>query len=61
MTENTVILNRTENPDSLELSTPARGGAIKIYGDFSNKEEFQKKIENAIELRKYAGTLIEVA
>ena len=49
------IITKAENPDSLEIGTPAKGGAIKVYGDFSNKDEFQKKIDNAVELRNYAN------
>lgn len=44
-----------ENPDSLEIGTPSKGGAIKIYGDFSKPEEFKKKIDSAVEVRQYAN------
>ena len=40
--------------DSIEVGTPAKGGAIKIYGDSSNKADFQQRIDNMLELRKYA-------
>ena len=43
-----------ENPDSLEIGAPSKGGAIKVYGDFSNPEAFKQKIENAISVRKHA-------
>jgi len=49
------IITKAENPDSLEIGTPAKGGAIKIYGDFNDKDNFQKKIDNAIEMRNYAN------
>ena len=49
------IITKAENPDSLEIGTPAKGGAIKVYGDFNDKEIFQKKIDNALELRTYAN------
>lgn len=44
----------TENPDSLDIGTPGKGGAIKVYGNAANKEEFQKKVENMLEIRANA-------
>ena len=49
-----------EEPDSIELSTPAKGAGIKIYGNFSRPEEFKVKIKNAIELREWAASQINV-
>lgn len=49
-----------ENPDSLDIGTPSKGGNIKIYGDFNNMDAFQKKIENAIEVRKFAQAKLEI-
>lgn len=43
-----------ENPDSLEIGTPSKGGAIKIYGDFNKPEEFKRKILKAKEVKQYA-------
>ena len=40
--------------DSIEIGTAGKGGAIKVYGDFSKPEEFKAKIDNAIKLRIYA-------
>jgi hypothetical protein len=54
----TLIVEHREigkNTDSLEIGTPAKGGTIKVYGDFKNKEEFQDKIDKAIKLREYAN------
>ena len=48
-------LHKTENPDSLEIGTPSRGGPIKIYCDFTNTEACKIKIDNAIEIRSYAN------
>ncbi len=50
----------TENPDSIVIGTPAKEGAIKVYGDSSKPEEFKKKIDDMIEIRKYANAQIEV-
>lgn len=46
--------NIDESKDSLEIGTPAKGGAIKIYGDFNDKETFKQKIDRAKEVREYA-------
>ena len=50
----------TENPDSIEIGTPSKGGAIKIYGNFDNEEAFKKKIDIAKEVREYANANISV-
>lgn len=47
-----------KSPDSLEIGTPGRGGVIKVYGDFSNPEQFKAKIEQALELRDYANSKV---
>jgi len=57
-----VHINKNVNdaPDSLEIGTPAKGGAMKVYGDFNKPDEFKKKIDNAAQCRKYAQAAIEV-
>lgn len=52
--------NVNENPDSIEIGTPSKGGAIKIYGDFADKETFKKKIDAAKEVREYAQANIAI-
>ena len=47
-----------ENPDSLEIGTPSKGGAIKVYGDFNKPEEFEKKLINAKAIRDKANQLM---
>ncbi len=49
-----------ENPDSIEIGTPSKGGSIKIYGNFADKEAFKKKIDAAKEIRSYAQANISV-
>ena len=44
-----------DNPDSLEIGTPSKGGAIKVYGNFENKEVFKVKIDTALEIRGYTN------
>lgn len=62
MTETTII---NKNPDSLELGSPSKGGAIKVYLDFADKSFCDTKIKNALELRdkwaKLAGITKEEA
>jgi len=51
------ILHKIEKPsefvDKLEIG-PANNRII-IHGDFSNPEQFKKRIDNAIEMLKYAN------
>jgi len=47
-------VHEQSSPDSLEIGTPGKGGALKVYGNFNNVEDFKKKINNAVEVRKYA-------
>ena len=44
--------------DSLEIGTPAKGGAIKIYTDFSDVEGTKEKIRRAVEARTFANELL---
>ncbi len=50
----------TENSDKLEIGTAGKGGSIRVSGDFNKPEEFKKKIDNAIEVRKYANSKIAI-
>ena len=58
--EESIQKHVTENPDSLEIGTPSKGGAVKIYGNFANEEDFKKKIDVAIEVKKYAEANLSV-
>lgn len=48
-------IEKGKQQDSLDIGSASKGGAIKIYGNADNPEEFRKKIDNMIELRKYAN------
>jgi len=50
----------TENPDSIEIGTPSKGGAVKVYGNFAELEAFKKKIDAAAEVKKYANAKIAI-
>ena len=58
--EETIHKHVTEHPDSIEIGTPSKGGAIKIYGNFADKEAFKKKIDAAKEVKKYAEANIGI-
>ena len=57
MNEEQVVINKFVNDasDSLEIGTPAKGGAIKVYGNFNEVVAFKTKIANAIDVRNYAN------
>lgn len=59
MNEVTIHKHINDNPDSIEIGTPSKGGAVKVYGDCSNQEAFMKKIDNAATIRKYAQRVME--
>lgn len=46
--------------DSITIGSATKGGALKIYGNFSNMAEFKKKIDNAAEVQKYANANISI-
>jgi hypothetical protein len=56
--EQTIQKVINDNPDSIEIGTPAKGGAIKVYGNFNNLEEFEKKLINAKLIRDKANQLM---
>jgi hypothetical protein len=58
--EESIQTIRTENADSIEIGTAGKGGAVKIYGDFSKPEDFKAKITNAAEVRKFAQANIQM-
>ena len=53
------ILEGPAFQDSIEIGTPGKGGAIKIYGDFGTPDDFQRRITEAVRLRKVAADLME--
>ena len=53
------LLTQKENTDSLEFSTPAKGGGVKVYLDYNDLEGAKKKIDNAIAAREYANSKLE--
>jgi hypothetical protein len=58
--EENITKHINENPDSIEIGTPSKGGAIKVYGNFAELESFQTKIDNAIKLRAYTNEKLGV-
>ena len=50
----TALLRLESMTDSLEIGTPARGGVLKVYGNYDDPDGFERKLNNAVELRKKA-------
>lgn len=53
-------IHREEGPmfrDSLEIGSPSKGGALKIYYDASDIEGGKKRVKNAYTIRSYAQSL----
>ena len=53
------IIEGSAFQDSIEIGTPGKGGAIKIYGDFGQPDEYEKRIRDAVRLRKVIADLME--
>ena len=56
--EETIQRYINDNPDSLEIGTPSKGGAIKVYHNFDDPEGFKAKIDNAMQVRAHAQALL---
>ncbi len=54
MTEEVIHRHIDAQKDSVEIGTPGKGGAVKVYGDFANPEDFMHRIDNAFMVRGYA-------
>ena len=57
-TDNKIVVEHREVgklQDSIDIGTPAKGGNVKIYGDFNDTTTFEKKIINAVKLRQSAN------
>lgn len=53
-----VHIHRQENPDSITIGTPGRGGEIKIYFNSMDTREAEERLINAIRLRSLAQELM---
>ena len=52
------ILEGSPFQDSMEIGTPGKGGAIKVYGDFADPAGFEARIREAVRLRKTASDMM---
>jgi len=57
--EETINRHINDNPDSLEIGTPSKGGSIKVYGNFDDMGEFMAKVDRAMEVRRHAQSQME--
>ena len=48
------VLRLEAHTDSLEIGSASKGGVIKVYGNFEDPDTFRKKVDAALELRRYA-------
>jgi len=51
--------NDNELLDSVEIGTPSKGGALKVYFNADNKEDAEKRLRNGNDLRKLAQELTQ--
>lgn len=59
-----VHLHKQDGPvlqDSIEVGTPGKGGAIKIYFNAGDVADAKARVLNAMEVRKFAREQIETA
>ncbi|MDI6720402.1 MAG: hypothetical protein QMD46_12400 [Methanomicrobiales archaeon] len=49
-----VHVNSDPMPDSIEIGTPGKDGAIKVYGNVDDAERFALRLETAFSLRQMA-------
>ena len=52
------IINKTEYPDSIEISTAGKGGCLKIYFNALKPDEARIKADNALALRAHMNAEI---
>jgi len=48
------VLRLEAHTDSLEIGSASKGGVVKVYGNFEDPDAFRKKLDAALELRRYA-------
>jgi len=56
-TSETVIRTISERPDSLEIGTPGKGGALKVYFDSGDLVDAEQRIRNALAIRDLANRI----
>lgn len=57
-------LHKQDGPvlmDSIEVGTPGKGGAVKVYFNSSDVADAKARIMNAMEVRKFAREQVEQA
>lgn len=57
-------IHRNEGPvfqDSIEIGTPAKGGALKVYFNAADTADAKIRVQNAFLVRDYANTLLDRA
>ncbi len=58
MAEETIHRHVNDRPDSIEIGTPSKGGAVKIYFNaMAPEEETRRLIDAALRARSYADAM----
>ena len=57
--EEEINVKSPENPDSINIGSASKGGALKVYFNSNNVEEAKKKMDNAKEVKDYTNTIME--
>jgi hypothetical protein len=55
------VVRTNDMADSIEIGTPAKGGAIKVYGNSADPEDFTERIKTMAALRKKAQELTGIS
>ena len=59
MTNEENLKELIEEKDSFAVGSASKGGLIKFYCDYNNIAECKKKLDLAVELKKYAQVKLE--
>ena len=63
-TSTIIHLHKQDGPvlqDSIEIGTPGKGGAIKVYFNAGDVTDAKARVLNAMEVRKFTREQIEIA
>jgi hypothetical protein len=53
------VVHKQDRPDSIEIGTPGKGGALKVYFNAARLEEAVQLVENAHTLLRRTRSMIE--
>lgn len=56
MADEQIIVHKNDRPDSIEVGTPGKNGALKVYFNATDLEGAKILVENAKKLLEFAKT-----